>query len=205
MATPARRQFLRMGALAVGGLSGSISLGQQGGPGTDAWVLGEPAAASVPDPDAREARAWDRAAQIIARVRPPSFPDRWFPVTDHGAVGDGSTDCTAAIAGAIQACHAAGGGHVLVPAGRCALTADLCLQPARHRGDGSRSARRPVRQRPLVVLDRIGAVRLAARHAQPASGLDGAGAVRRGGHARRGARVRRRPPPTAELRSALRV
>ncbi|MDT0444724.1 glycoside hydrolase family 28 protein [Streptomyces johnsoniae] len=58
-----------------------------------------------------------QADAIAARVRPPRFPDREFPVTDHGAVGDGITDCTAAIAGAIAACHAAGGGHVIVPEG----------------------------------------------------------------------------------------
>ncbi|GAB2964487.1 exopolygalacturonase PelB [Streptomyces pseudoechinosporeus] len=48
----------------------------------------------------------------------PRFPDAWFPITDYGAVGDGTTDCTDAIRSAVRACHAAGGGHVLVPAGR---------------------------------------------------------------------------------------
>ncbi|MFG2589695.1 glycoside hydrolase family 28 protein [Streptomyces sp. NPDC048438] len=51
------------------------------------------------------------------------FPDAWFPVTDHGAVGDGATDCTAAVRSAVRACHAAGGGHVLIPPGRWATGA----------------------------------------------------------------------------------
>jgi polygalacturonase len=41
-----------------------------------------------------------------------------FNVTSYGAVGDGATDCTAAFAAAIAACSAAGGGTVLVPAGK---------------------------------------------------------------------------------------
>ncbi len=38
-------------------------------------------------------------------------------MTRFGAAGDGTTDCTAAFAAAIAACHRAGGGHVTVPAG----------------------------------------------------------------------------------------
>jgi polygalacturonase len=51
-------------------------------------------------------------------VRPPSFPDRDFDITKFGARGDGRTKCTDAIRRAIQACSAAGGGRVLVPAGQ---------------------------------------------------------------------------------------
>jgi polygalacturonase len=61
---------------------------------------------------------WARAAGIAARVRAPSFPNRVFSILDHGAKGDGTTKSTAAIAQAIQACAEAGGGRVLVPAGR---------------------------------------------------------------------------------------
>ncbi len=60
---------------------------------------------------------WDTAAEILARIQAPTFPDRRFPITDFGAVAGGKTDCTAAIRDAIAACHAAGGGHVIVPAG----------------------------------------------------------------------------------------
>ncbi|MGH3167175.1 MAG: glycoside hydrolase family 28 protein [Trebonia sp.] len=55
------------------------------------------------------------AVGTIAAGRPA--PRRVFPVTDYGAAGDGTTDCTAGIAAAIAACHAAGGGQVLVPVG----------------------------------------------------------------------------------------
>ena len=62
--------------------------------------------------------AADRAAdRIVAAVRRPRFPDREFPVTRFGAAGDETSDCTAAFAAAIAACHRAGGGHVTVPAG----------------------------------------------------------------------------------------
>lgn len=50
-------------------------------------------------------------------VRAPEFPDRDFPVTDFGAAADGTTDDGAAFRAAVEACHAAGGGHVIVPEG----------------------------------------------------------------------------------------
>jgi hypothetical protein len=45
------------------------------------------------------------------------FDPGWFDVTDYGAVGNGSTDDTAAIQDAIDACVAAGGGTVWFPEG----------------------------------------------------------------------------------------
>ncbi|MGH3227866.1 MAG: glycosyl hydrolase family 28-related protein, partial [Streptosporangiaceae bacterium] len=57
------------------------------------------------------------ADRIVASVRRPWFPPRNFPVTDFGAVGDGTTKNTAAFTAAIAACHRAGGGHVIVPSG----------------------------------------------------------------------------------------
>ncbi|RKN45085.1 glycoside hydrolase family 28 protein [Streptomyces hoynatensis] len=54
---------------------------------------------------------------MLAGIREPRFPRRTVRITDHGAVGDGATDCTAAIRAAIAACAEAGGGRVLVPAG----------------------------------------------------------------------------------------
>ncbi|MFJ3210538.1 glycoside hydrolase family 28 protein [Streptomyces flaveolus] len=89
MSDPARRNVLRLGALA--------------------------AAAAVPLAHTTGAAAGGKGR--------PSFPDAWFPVTDHGAVGDGTTDCTAAVRAAVRACHAAGGGHVLIPPGRWATGA----------------------------------------------------------------------------------
>ncbi|MEV4581471.1 glycosyl hydrolase family 28 protein [Nonomuraea jabiensis] len=58
---------------------------------------------------------WDQVPAILARIVPPTFPDRTFPITDYGAKPDNSTDCTAAFRSAIAACNAAGGGTVLVP------------------------------------------------------------------------------------------
>lgn len=69
------------------------------------------ALAADPDP-------WMRADAIARAVRAPIFPARDFDVTRFGAKGDGTTLNTEAIAAAIAACAAAGGGRVVVPAGR---------------------------------------------------------------------------------------
>lgn len=45
------------------------------------------------------------------------YPDQNFSITDYGAVAGGETDNTKAIADAIEACHKAGGGKVVIPAG----------------------------------------------------------------------------------------
>jgi hypothetical protein len=78
-----RRDFLTTGVLA------------------GAWVLVSPGglprsrAAGLPVLQASH-RGWGEVAGILARITPPVFPDRVFPVTEHGAVGDGVRDCTAA-------------------------------------------------------------------------------------------------------------
>jgi len=64
-----------------------------------------------------DSASWKEVDAILARIVPPSFPARNFVVTEFGAVGDGKADCRAAFAKATEACHAAGGGHVVVPAG----------------------------------------------------------------------------------------
>jgi polygalacturonase len=64
------------------------------------------------------APGWADADRILADIQPPVFPDRDFPVTSYGAIGDGRTDATEAIRAAIEACAAAGGGRVVVPSGR---------------------------------------------------------------------------------------
>jgi len=99
-----RRNFLRTTALGAT----TLGLGVVGGPVT--------AMAAVAG-DGPTSNPWARANYISAKVQRLHFPDRWFDVTDFGAVGDGSTDCTAAFRDAITACNAAGGGHVRVPAG----------------------------------------------------------------------------------------
>jgi unsaturated rhamnogalacturonyl hydrolase len=59
---------------------------------------------------------WSTAAEIVSRIKAPQFPARDFVITAHGATAGGA-DCTEAIRQAIAACHAAGGGRVVVPPG----------------------------------------------------------------------------------------
>ena len=67
---------------------------------------------------AASARGWDLVPGILARIVPPSFPDRTFDITRFGARDAADVDNTDAIRRAIDACAAAGGGRVVVPAGR---------------------------------------------------------------------------------------
>ena len=62
---------------------------------------------------------WNRALyhHILAKIHPPTFPDRQFSVTAYGAIADGTTNCRFAFERAIEACHKAGGGTVQVAAG----------------------------------------------------------------------------------------
>lgn len=70
---------------------------------------------------------WAEAERIVARIVVPKFPARDFPITDYGAVAGGTVKCTAAIAKAVAACAAAGGGRVVVPPGIW-LTGPIHLQ-----------------------------------------------------------------------------
>ena len=54
---------------------------------------------------------------IVANTKPPQFPDREFNIVKFGALDGGKKDATEAIAKAIAACAAAGGGRVVVPDG----------------------------------------------------------------------------------------
>ena len=63
------------------------------------------------------AKEWSQVPEILARIKAPTFQDKEFPITKYGAASDGKTDCTEAIAKAIDACAKAGGGKVVVAAG----------------------------------------------------------------------------------------
>lgn len=60
---------------------------------------------------------WEMVPEILSRIKAPVFPARDFEISTYGAVGDNKTDCTEAFRKAIEACHAAGCGRVVVPAG----------------------------------------------------------------------------------------
>ena len=60
---------------------------------------------------------WAQVPDILAHIQVPTFPDHDFVITNFGAVPDGKTDCSKAIARAIDACAQVGGGRVVVPAG----------------------------------------------------------------------------------------
>ncbi len=80
-------------------------------------VLAFLAAAGRADENVTNPAAWAQVPAILKRIVPPVFQAQDFPITRFGAVGDGKTDCTAAIAKAIDACAENGGGRVVVPAG----------------------------------------------------------------------------------------
>lgn len=66
---------------------------------------------------AQDVDPWDQVDAILRRIHEPDIPQRAFAITAFGAVGDGTTDCSQAIASAIDTCVAAGGGRVIVPEG----------------------------------------------------------------------------------------
>lgn len=65
--------------------------------------------------------------QIRKLIKAPKFKNKEYLITDFGAKGDGKTKNTAAFKKAIDACNAAGGGKVIVPAGNF-LTGPIYLK-----------------------------------------------------------------------------
>src|SRR6185312_15717171 len=55
--------------------------------------------------------------KILARIKPPIFPNREFDITKYGALPRAEADSSDAIAKAIDACNRAGGGRVVIPSG----------------------------------------------------------------------------------------
>ena len=96
------------------------------GGGSSGWeyIAAAPPPAVVGDNDNDQDGGWGHAARIVENLRTmqgeslATFPDVDFDIVQYGngaCVGDGITDCTEAIRDAVAACHAAGGGRVVVP------------------------------------------------------------------------------------------
>ena len=130
---PQRRSLLYAASASVAGLAVGPALAASGG-----------TKVAQDDP-------WARAQSIIDGFKKPlGFPKRDFPITAYGArscetvmvtgyVADhiegklstpapGATDCYPAIAAAIAACNAAGGGRVLIPAGNWLVKGPIVLK-----------------------------------------------------------------------------
>jgi polygalacturonase len=99
-----RRDLLRAGGVVAGGLLGGAAL-------SNVALAGQSEA-----PTAAPASPWDDVPNILARIKPPTFPAKTFNIVDYGAK-PGSADSSDAFKKAIVAANAAGGGQVLVPKG----------------------------------------------------------------------------------------
>lgn len=64
---------------------------------------------------------------ILRKIHAPTFPHRYYNVTKYGAKADGKTDCELAFNHAIHACHAVGGGTVVVPKGTYVCNGPITL------------------------------------------------------------------------------
>src|SRR5437868_5235176 len=103
-----RRQVLRAAAALGGAAAATPALGGLAravtGSGTAAGNAARTRSGIPPDTIPPDTVSPDmRANRIVAAVRAPRIPRRRFPVTRYGAVADGVTDNTAAIAAAIAA------------------------------------------------------------------------------------------------------
>ncbi|MEV6271341.1 glycoside hydrolase family 28 protein [Kribbella sp. NPDC051936] len=115
-----RKNFLRLSAAAaVAGPTGIMAAGpaaadgSSGGAGAGGAQLASSTGTALHDPGP----GWGQVSEILRNTRPPRFAARDFSITTFGAIPDGTTLATDAIAKAVDACHQAGGGRVVVPAG----------------------------------------------------------------------------------------
>ncbi len=106
-----RRKFLQRVALGTLGIASSSAV-------MSACARAANSASVDGVANASSAAGWSVVPAILARIKAPVFPSRVFDITTYGAVLDGVTDSSGAINKAIAACRTAGGGRVLVPAGK---------------------------------------------------------------------------------------
>ncbi len=106
--TPSRRDVLRLalsGAVS-GAVSGALSAALPPALIRRLDASGLALQSGQAPPSIEGADPWLDAARITARITPPAFPDRDFPIGRYPTIN-----------AAIDACSAAGGGRVVVPAG----------------------------------------------------------------------------------------
>ena len=101
--SPSRRDFVKAAAAAAGAALVPPTL--------------QPRSVGAREVHAAEEHGWERVPSILARIKPPTFAARTFPVTRYGAKADGVSDSSEAFRRAIGACAAAGGGRVVVEGG----------------------------------------------------------------------------------------
>ncbi|RIA46943.1 polygalacturonase [Hephaestia caeni] len=109
MAHISRRQALLQGGAAFA-LSACASQ-------TSGLSAGRPSTGSDP---------WARVDGLVASIGTTRFPEADFPAADHGLAA--GRDARPAILAAIAACHEAGGGRVLVPAGTWRIDGPINLR-----------------------------------------------------------------------------
>jgi len=62
--------------------------------------------------------SWSSQKTILKRIVAPKFKNTEYSIIKFGAIAGGQEDCSEAFRLAIEACHKAGGGRVVVPAGK---------------------------------------------------------------------------------------
>jgi polygalacturonase len=119
-----------------------------------AFAAGYPYISGVPSEGSSSGEdPWKQVPKILRRISAPVFANGDFVISTYGAVGDNQTDCTAAFQKAIAACHAAGGGRVIVPSGQYSTGAITLLSNVNlHVAEGATIRfSRDTRKYPLVL------------------------------------------------------
>ena len=75
-----------------------------------------------------QASDWKQMDVILQKVQSPKIPRKEFVINQFGALGDGSSDARPAILRAIAAASKAGGGRVIIPAGKWLSKGPIQLQ-----------------------------------------------------------------------------